>query len=89
METVRVSTKGQVVIPKEIRDHAHIEPGTELAVTFVAGQIRFTPVPVVPASTHGETAGCLHKPDREPMDEVRITTAIGARLKARDEATKS
>lgn len=32
---MRVTTKGQVTIPKEIRDHLGIEPGSE--VEFVSG----------------------------------------------------
>jgi AbrB family looped-hinge helix DNA binding protein len=32
MDTLRLSTKGQIVIPKEIRARHHWEPGTELVV---------------------------------------------------------
>ncbi|MGH8731510.1 MAG: AbrB/MazE/SpoVT family DNA-binding domain-containing protein [Burkholderiales bacterium] len=33
METTRLTSKGQVVIPKTIRDHLHILAGTEFKVT--------------------------------------------------------
>lgn len=36
METVRVSSKGQIVIPKSLRTAFHIEAGSELAI-FVEG----------------------------------------------------
>lgn len=32
METIRLSSKGQIVIPKEVRDRFHWEAGTELIV---------------------------------------------------------
>jgi len=32
METLRLSTKGQIVIPKAIRTRHHWEPGTELVI---------------------------------------------------------
>jgi AbrB family looped-hinge helix DNA binding protein len=32
METIRLSSKGQIVIPKEVRDRLHWEAGTELIV---------------------------------------------------------
>lgn len=45
METVKLSTKGQLVIPKEIRDALHLAAGTEFAVSFVGNEIRLTPLP--------------------------------------------
>lgn len=45
METVKLSTKGQLVIPKEIRDAHHLAAGTEFAVSFVGNEIRLTPLP--------------------------------------------
>ncbi|MCX6648575.1 MAG: AbrB/MazE/SpoVT family DNA-binding domain-containing protein [Candidatus Bathyarchaeota archaeon] len=38
-ETVRVSGKGQVVIPKDIRDNIGLETGDELTVTLQEGKI--------------------------------------------------
>jgi len=32
MDTLRLSTKGQILIPKEIRARHHWEPGTELVI---------------------------------------------------------
>lgn len=89
METVKLSTKGQVVIPKEIRDAGHLEPGMEFAIVFVDGQIRMTPVPAVKPSTFHEVAGCLHRPGRQPLSETRQKTAVARMLKARDDASKT
>jgi AbrB family looped-hinge helix DNA binding protein len=40
-----VSAKGQVVIPKEIRDELDIKPGTRLAWSFDGGQLQVIRVP--------------------------------------------
>jgi AbrB family looped-hinge helix DNA binding protein len=41
---VRASTKGQVVIPAELRKELGIRPGTRLGVRAVAGTIVLTPL---------------------------------------------
>lgn len=43
METVKPSSKGQVVIPKSIRDAFHLHAGDEFVVTAVGGEIRLRP----------------------------------------------
>lgn len=37
---MRVTTKGQVTIPKDIRDHLGIKPGSEVAFVREAGKVR-------------------------------------------------
>lgn len=39
METTRVSTKGQVVLPKSVRDMQRWEPGQELEVINAGGYV--------------------------------------------------
>ncbi len=39
METTRLTSKGQVVIPKTIRDSLHILAGTEFKVTTDGGRV--------------------------------------------------
>lgn len=39
METVKLSTKGRLVIPKEIRKARHLAAGTEFVVSFVGDEI--------------------------------------------------
>lgn len=43
-KTVKASTKGQVVIPAELRRELGIEPGTRFSVRAVDGNILFTPL---------------------------------------------
>ena len=42
--TYRVGPKGQVVIPKSIRDHLGIHPGDEVSVTLEDHGVRVEPV---------------------------------------------
>lgn len=44
MSQVTVSPKYQVVIPKQVREKARLEPGQKIDVFFYNGQIRMVPV---------------------------------------------
>jgi AbrB family looped-hinge helix DNA binding protein len=41
---ITVSTKGQVIIPAELREQLHIEPGTKMAVERAGGAIVLRPI---------------------------------------------
>ena len=43
MEATRVSTKGGIVIPKEIRDRYGIEPGASVRIVDYAGTLIIVP----------------------------------------------
>jgi AbrB family looped-hinge helix DNA binding protein len=49
--TTTVSTKGQVILPKAIRDHRHWQPGTELVVEDTPDGVLLKSAPVF-APTH-------------------------------------
>ena len=44
MDTVKVSPKYQVVIPKEVRESMGIKPGQEVAVLRYRGRIELIPI---------------------------------------------
>lgn len=44
MNYVTVSTKFQVMIPKEVRESLNLKPGTKLIVTPYLGRIEMVPV---------------------------------------------
>jgi AbrB family looped-hinge helix DNA binding protein len=44
MNSVRVSPKYQIVIPKQIRESMHIEPGETMQVFELEGRIEVVPV---------------------------------------------
>jgi len=89
MQTVKLSTKGQFVIPNEIRKSHHLAVGMEFAISFVGNEIRLTPLPMFPVSTVTEAAGLLAKRGSEKPDEKVTRAKIAKTLKARDAATRA
>lgn len=88
MQTVKLSTKGQFVIPNEIRKSHHLTVGTEFAISFVGDEIRLTPLPMFPVTTVDDAAGLLVKRGAKKSDEKSVRAKIGKTLKARDAATR-
>jgi AbrB family looped-hinge helix DNA binding protein len=84
MDTVTLSSKGQLVIPKAVRDHAQVVPGSRFSVHYVDGEIRLRPLARTGAATLDEVAGCLARPGRKRQSDAQTQTAIRARLKARN-----
>jgi AbrB family looped-hinge helix DNA binding protein len=64
MATVRTLSKGQIVIPAEIRKRYHIEPGTEMQIMEYGGIIYL--IPPVPDSIK---AACGILPLRPSLSE--------------------
>jgi AbrB family looped-hinge helix DNA binding protein len=69
MARTRVSTKYQVVIPKEIRKEVGIRPGQELQVVAKGGTITLLPDRTI-ASMRGFVKGIRTKGFREKKDKV-------------------
>lgn len=84
METVTLSSKGQLVIPKGVRNDAHLAAGSRLQVLYLDGEIRLRPLPDPSMSSLDAVAGCLFKPARKPLTEAQTQAAIRARLKTRN-----
>ena len=84
METVTLSSKGQLVIPKAVRDDAHISAGSRLEVQYVDGEIRLRPLPDETVVSLDAVAGCLFKPGRKRLSDAQTQAAIRAKLKARN-----
>ena len=60
MEIVKLSTKGQLVIPKEIRKAHHLAVGTEFVVSFVGNEIRLHRCRYFRAPPLPTPQGCWH-----------------------------
>ncbi len=43
---MKITTKGQVTIPQDIREKAGLLPNTEVEFEYVRGRVTLTPVPV-------------------------------------------
>ncbi len=77
MSIVKLTTKGQITIPKEVRDYLKIEPGSQ--VEFVideTGSVKLIPLNV-PVEV---LAGILHRPGMQAatLDEMEAAIKEGA-----------
>ena len=62
METTRLSSKGQIVLPKSVRENRHWPPGTEFAVEEIEEGVLLKPVKQAKhfrSTTYEEVEGCL------------------------------
>ena len=87
METTTLSSKGQLVIPKQVRQQANVAAGDTFVVRYQAGEIHLRPVARTSGTTVDDVAGCLANSSRKPMSGTQTEAAIKARLKAEDAAT--
>ncbi len=83
METVTLSSKGQLVIPKAVRDDAHVAAGSQFEVRYLEGEIRLRPLPAQGTTILDEVAGCLAKEGRKRLSDAKVQASIRAKLKAR------
>ena len=86
METTTLSSKGQLVIPKAVRDDARVSAGSLFEVRYVEGEIRLRAVLSVPATALEDVSGCLARPGHKRLSDAQTQAFIKARLKARQAA---
>lgn len=85
MQSTRLSSKGQVIIPKAIRSAHRWEVGQELLVLDVGDGILLKPKPSFPETRLEEVAGCLsYEGKPKTLEEMEEGIRIGARESARD-----
>jgi AbrB family looped-hinge helix DNA binding protein len=82
MEITKLSTKGQVIVPKTIRDARGWQPGTEFLIEDVAGGILLRPVRPLPPSRLEDVSGALHYTGR-PKSIAAMKRAIAREVRER------
>jgi AbrB family looped-hinge helix DNA binding protein len=70
METVTISSKYQVVIPRQVREQFHLKPGQKLAFIPYKGTLRVVVVPPI-EEARGMLKGINTDNIREEVDEER------------------
>lgn len=88
MQTITLSSKGQLVIPKTIRDDVGVAFGHQLTACVVDGEIRLRPLLARPAAPVqlDAVAGCLARTGGTVLSDAQTRLAIMAKLKARNQA---
>lgn len=72
MPEVTVSSKGQIVIPKELREELELKAGKKVAIQEVDGVLILIPVPRDPVEKlHGLTEGIFRKESVKVLRELR------------------
>ena len=76
MATATLTTKGQLVIPKPVRDHLHVHPGDSLDFLVQEnGDVLIRPA----VEDVRQLRGALHKPGRLPVSLAAMREAIRRR----------
>jgi AbrB family looped-hinge helix DNA binding protein len=83
--TTLVSTKGQVILPKAIRDRRRWAAGTRLSVEDTPDGVLLKATPLFPESTVEEVFGSLrHEGPPLSLEDMDAAVAAEARRRARD-----
>lgn len=83
MSTVRLSSKGQIVIPKPIRDRCHWREGQVLEVIETEAGLLLQEAKLFPETRLEDLAGCLkYSGKAKTLEEMEAAIAKGAREKA-------
>lgn len=82
METTKLSSKGQVVLPKSVRDARGWETGTEFAVEGVSEGILLRPLRPFPPTRIDDVFGCLKYSGRaKTLRQMEKAIAQGVRAR--------
>ena len=80
MLTTRLSTKGQLILPKEVRDRHGWRPGTELEVEDLGESVVIRAVAQVPETRLEDLVGCAgYSGPAKTLEEMEEAVARGAR----------
>lgn len=85
MLTTKLSSKGQVIIPKSLRVRHHWEPGQELTAIDTGDGVLLRPASPFPETSLREVASCLHyKGKAKTLAEMEKAIEKGARESGHD-----
>ena len=85
METTRLSSKGQVIIPKPLRAAHHWDPGQELVVIDTGDGVLLKPKKPFQESTIEDVASSLqYAGDAKTIDEMEQAIKRGVKEHFRD-----
>ena len=85
-QKTKLSTKGQVILPKAVREHKGWAPGLELVVEETDDGVLLRRAPLFPSTRLEDVAGMLHRPGQRAMtiEDMDAGVMAEARRRARD-----
>jgi len=87
METTRLSTKGQIVLPQSIRVARAWKPGTEFTVEETADGVLLRPAALFPRTKLEDVVGFLRYKGK-PKTIAQMDAAIGREVKRRHDRSR-
>jgi AbrB family looped-hinge helix DNA binding protein len=86
MATAKITSKGQITIPRRIREHLHVAEGDRIDFRVVEdGTVRLVPL----SRPVRELFGLLHRPGRKPVSLKEMDEAIAAGREEADRRTRA
>ena len=82
METTRLSSKGQIILPKTVRDEHHWAPGTDFSVEDTGDGVLLRPIKASRPTRLDDVVGCLPVAG-SPRSIEEMDAAIAAELRDR------
>jgi len=79
MEVTRLSTKGQIILPKSVRDARGWTAGTSFIVEEMGEGVLLRPESRFPATRLEEVAGCL-RTKRKPATRKQMRAAVAREI---------
>lgn len=87
MDVTRLSTKGQIILPKRVRDERNWGAGMEFTVEDVGNGILLRPAGGVPSADLSDVAGCLKRSGKtKPKTIAEMKAAVGKMVRARHDS---
>jgi AbrB family looped-hinge helix DNA binding protein len=83
MESTKLSVKGQVVLPKAVRDAHGWKAGVEFTVESTESGVLLKPKAARKQGTIANLAGILKRSGRKPVSLKAMDAAIAAEVKAK------
>ena len=82
MPTSTLTSKGQITVPKEVREHLHLAPGDEVEFAIdEQGAVTFRAL----RGAAAELFGCLRRTGARPVTVAEMDEVIGRRAADDDE----
>jgi AbrB family looped-hinge helix DNA binding protein len=80
MDTTRLSSKGQVILPKAVREARNWQPGTEFTVEEVDDGVLLRPIKPFKPTTLDEVVGCTgYRGPARSLDDMERAIARGVK----------
>ncbi|MGE5793529.1 MAG: AbrB/MazE/SpoVT family DNA-binding domain-containing protein [Bacteroidota bacterium] len=80
MDTTRLSSKGQVILPKAVREARNWQPGTEFTVEEVDDGVLLRPIKPFKPTTLDEVVGCTgYKGPAKSVEDMEHAIARGVK----------